>query len=98
MSIVVRYKPVGMTKAQYDEVVRRFQEQAGDAEIDGFEYHVCFGDDGNLLVSEIFASREAWEAYTEQLYPIIDAVGIDRGGEPDVLEIHNIISAADAPA
>ena len=98
MSIVVRYKPVGMTTAQYDETVRRFQEQVGDAGLDGFELHVCFGSDGDLRVSEIWDSREHWQAYTEKLYPILDAVGINRPDEPDVYEVHNMIRSEGAPA
>ena len=98
MSVVVRYKPVGMSTAQYDETVRRFQEEVGDPGLDGFELHVCFGSDGDLRVSEIWASREQWQAYTEKLYPILDAVGIERGGEPDVFEVHNLMRREDAAA
>jgi hypothetical protein len=52
MSIVVRYAPVpSSTIEQYDEVMRRLQE-SGEMPADGFEYHVAFLSDGELLVSD----------------------------------------------
>jgi hypothetical protein len=53
------------------------------------DYHVCFGTDGNLRVSEIWDSQEKWEAFREQLLPILADVGIQPGAE--VLEVHNIV-------
>jgi len=53
---------------------------------------VCFlADDGNVRVSEIWASREQFDAFGQRLMPILSEVGIDPG-QPDILEIHNIIS------
>ena len=40
---------------------------------DGREFHVCFGTDGGLRVSEIWDSVEQLQAYGEILMP--DAVG-----------------------
>ena len=55
MSILVRYHPQNLTAEQYDAVVRR--EQASPTyPPDGREYHVCFGTDGDLNVSEIWVS------------------------------------------
>jgi hypothetical protein len=89
MSIVVRFSPSSLTVEQYEEAVRRV-EQAGPFPPDGMDYHVCFGADGNLRVSEIWDSREQWEAFGERLMPILADVGI-RPGEPEVHEIHNIV-------
>ena len=57
MSIVVRFPPAALTAEQYDETV---QKARGGRRLppDGLEYHVCFGSDGNLRVSEIWDSRE----------------------------------------
>jgi hypothetical protein len=54
------------------------------------EYHVCFLVDGNLRVSGIWDSREQLDAFPQRLMPILGDVGIDPG-EPEILEIHNII-------
>ena len=89
MSIVVRFAPASLTAQQYDESVRRLEE-AGDFPPEGLDYHVCFGEDGNLLVSEIWDSREQFEAFGERLMPVLADVGIEPG-EPTVFEAHNIV-------
>ena len=52
MSILIRFAPASLTAQQYDESVRKLEE-AGDWPADGLDYHVCFGTDGSLRVSEI---------------------------------------------
>lgn len=78
-----------MTALQYDESVRRIEE-VGDRPADGLEFHVCFGTDSNLRVSEIWESREQLEAFGERLMPVLSEVGIEPG-EPEVVEIHSIV-------
>jgi hypothetical protein len=89
MSILLRFEPASVTTEQYDEAVRRL-EDAGEIPADGLDYHVCFMADGNLRVSEIWDSREKFDAFREKLMPVLSDVGIDPG-EPKELEIHNII-------
>ncbi|HEY8778261.1 MAG TPA: hypothetical protein VIL93_00590 [Solirubrobacterales bacterium] len=89
MSILIRFTPESVTTQQYDETVRRLEE-AGEIPADGLDYHVCFTADGNVRVSEIWDSREQFEAFGEKLRPVLADVGIDPG-EPEQLEIHNII-------
>ena len=90
MSVLVRFAPAGATTTeQYDETIRRLQA-AGDFPPDGMEYHVCFLSNGNVRVSEIWASQEQLDAFGQRLMPVLAEVGIDPG-EPEILEIHNII-------
>ena len=89
MSILARFTPTSLTTQQYDESVRRLQEE-GDWPPDGLDYHVCFGQDGDLRVSEIWDSQEQFEAFGERLMPVLSEVGITPG-EPEMLEIHNIV-------
>ncbi len=89
MSIVVRFAPQSATIEQYDESVRRLEAQ-GDYPPDGLEYHVCFLADGNVRVSEIWDSREQFQAWGERLMPVITEMGIDPG-EPEVFEVHNVV-------
>ena len=89
MSILVRFAPQSLPTERYDETIRKLEE-TGDLPPDGQEYHVCFGTDGNLAVSEIWDSREQFEAFGERLMPVLAEVGIDPG-EPQIIEIHNII-------
>jgi hypothetical protein len=89
MSILVRFTPQSVGTELYDDTIRRLEE-AGDFPPDGLEYHVCFGTEGNLAVSEIWDSREQFEAFGERLMPILSDVGIDPG-EPQVIDVHNTI-------
>jgi hypothetical protein len=90
MSILVRFEPASVTTTeQYDETIRRL-EQGGDFPPDGLEYHVCFHADGLLRVSEVWASREQFDAFGQRLMPLLGEMGIDPG-EPKILEVHNTI-------
>ena len=87
MSIVVRFQPSGMTRQQYDSV-RNALTDSGDWPTDGCQLHVLFGDEGDLRVSEVWESREKFEAFGEKLGPRIEEAGIQMSGEPEVFEAH----------
>ncbi|MFL5901472.1 MAG: hypothetical protein ACJ75S_09790 [Solirubrobacterales bacterium] len=89
MSVLIRFAPASLTAAQYDESVRKLEE-AGVFPPEGLDYHVCFGTDGNLRVSEIWDSQEQLDAFGEKLMPILAEVGIEPG-TPEVMEIHSIV-------
>ncbi len=91
MSIVVRFNPASLTTEKYDDAIRRHEEAGIELPPDGMDYHVCFGSDGNLRVSEIWDSREQFEAYGERLMPLLADAGIEMSGEPEILEVHNTI-------
>ena len=89
--MLVRFTPKSnVTMDQYDETVRRL-EKSGDWLPEGLEYHVAFRSNGELRVSEIWDSREQLDAFGERLMPVLKDVGIELSGEPEVLEIHNIV-------
>jgi hypothetical protein len=88
MSVLIRFAPASLTAEQYDESVKRLQE--GEWPPDGLDYHVCFGSDPNLKVSEIWDSQEKLDAFGERLMPILADIGIEPG-EPEILEVHNIV-------
>jgi hypothetical protein len=89
MSILIRFAPASLTAEQYDESVRRLQSN-GPWPPDGLDYHVCFGSEGKLRVSEIWDSREQLDAFGERLMPVLSEVGIEPG-EPELMDIHNIV-------
>ena len=91
MSIVVRFTPTSLTAAKYDDTIGRIEEAEVAFPPDGLEYHLCFGSEGNLRVSEIWDSREQFEAFGERLMPILADAGIEFSGPPEILEVHNII-------
>ena len=91
MSTVVRFNPTNVTREKYDEVVGRL-EQAGEwPNPQGLEFHVLFGSEGDLRVSEIWDSRESLEAYGEKVFPIMNEVGIEMASQPEIFEVHNLV-------
>ncbi len=89
MSVLVRFAPASLTQEQYDESVRRIEAE-GPFPPEGMDIHVLFGSEPNLRVSEIWDSREQWEAFGERLMPVLADVGI-QPGEPEILEVRNIV-------
>ena len=90
MSIVVRFSPTALTSEKYHESIRRL-ETAGVWPPDGLDSHVCFGSDGNLLVSEIWDSREQFDAFGERLMPLLGDVGIGFDRDPEIFEVQDEI-------
>ena len=88
MSIVVRFHPSNLTAEKYDESHPKVVEAGFPA--DGLDYHVCFGSPDNLTVSEIWDSREQFEAWGETLMPVLTEAGIEFSAEPEVFEVHNL--------
>ena len=84
-----RFRAAGLRFLEAGESVRKL-EQAGDWPADGLDYHVCFGSEGKLRVSEIWDSREQLDAFGERLMLVLANVGIEPG-EPELVEIHNIV-------
>jgi hypothetical protein len=92
MAIAVYFHPKGMTLEQFNHVHRLLQESdAGDppARI----HHSCIGDDGDLMVYDIWESTEAFQAFGEVLMPLIAKAGIDIG-EPAVMPVHRLEQVA----
>lgn len=89
MSVLIRFAPASLTAKQYDESVRRLKE-AGVFPPDGLDYHVCFGTDGSLKVSEIWDTQEQLDAFGKHLMPILVDVGIEPG-VPEIIEIRNVV-------
>ena len=90
MSIVVRFSPINLTAEKYDATTQALEDAGIAFPPDGCDYHVCFGAPGNLRVSEIWDSREQFEAFGEQLMPVLANAGIEFSGEPEIYEVHNI--------
>jgi hypothetical protein len=89
MSILIRFPPSNMTKAQY-ESVRAELEGAGDWPAEGCQLHVCFGPDDDMRVSEVWESAEQAQAFGEKLRPRIEQAGIQMSSEPEMFEVHTV--------
>ena len=93
MSIVVCFKPTSLTAAAYDESTRQLEEAGVERRPEGLDYHVCFGGDGNLQVSEIWDSREHFVAFGERLrrMPVLTELGIEFSAPPEIFDVRTIV-------
>jgi hypothetical protein len=89
MAFVFRFTPKGFTAAKYDEVIRRLKEAGAGVPV-GRLYHISFGDNENLHISDIWDSTENFEKFGPIVFPIMQELGVDPG-EPQIIEVHNII-------
>jgi hypothetical protein len=90
MSIVVRHQPTNLTAELYDATTSKLEEAGIDFPPEGCEMHVCFGSGGELRVSEIWDSREQFDAFAERLFPALKDAGVEFAGDPEVYEVHNL--------
>jgi hypothetical protein len=91
MSILVRFTgALGMTAEKYDATMPAI-EASGVFPPDGLEFHVAFNSGGSFRVSEIWDSREQFEAFGQRLMPILSEGGIELAGPPEIVEVHNMI-------
>ena len=91
MSVLVRFNPTNVTKENYGESLRRLKEAPGGFPAERMELHVAFGPEDNMRVSEIWDSREQLQAFGDRLMPILTEIGIEFSGEPEIIEVQNII-------
>jgi hypothetical protein len=89
MSTLVRFTPKSVTTEQYDQVMRKLDDN-GDWLPDGLDYHVAFRSNGDVRVSEIWDSKEKFDEFSQRLMPVLKDAGIELSGPPELLEVHNI--------
>ena len=92
MAIAVYFHPKGMTLKDFEESHRRLDE-AGAGNPSGRILHSCFGDDGDLMVYDIWESPEQFETFGEILMPILAEIGIDLR-EPAIMPLHRLDQVA----
>ena len=88
MSIVVRFTPAGLTTEKYDRA-RRMLEEQGAFPPEGLDYHVCFGPDGDLRVSEIWDSEEQFRSFLGRLESALNEAGVEFS-DPEVYEVREL--------
>jgi hypothetical protein len=89
MALIVHFAPKGMDHEKYAEVLRRL-EAAGSGAPPGRLHHACYGDSSALRVTDVFDTKQNFEAFGGVLMPILVALGIDPG-KPEIVDVHNII-------
>lgn len=78
-----------MTLAKFEEIHRRLEE-AGHANDPHRLHHSCFGEDGELMVYDVWDSAESFDAFGAVLMPILPEVGVDPG-ELSVMPLHKLL-------
>lgn len=89
MAVCVYFSPESLTQQQYDESLSQLRA-AGPFPPAGMQHHSCFGEDGHLMVFEVWESAEQMEAFVATLMPILGGIGIDPG-QPMVMPVVNLI-------
>ena len=91
MSILVRFTGApSLTAEKYDATMPRI-EASGQFPPDGLDYQVAFSSGGSFRVSEIWDSKEQFEAFGQRLMPILTESGVELAGPPEIVEIHALI-------
>jgi hypothetical protein len=90
MALGYYFAPQAMSKAQYDECIKQLAA-AGAGAPAGRLYHVCFEEESNLRVFDVWDSQESFDNFGQTLMPILAGLGIDPG-TPAVCPVHNIIA------
>jgi hypothetical protein len=91
MATLIRYSPSGLTREQYDKVNEILQSTGNPDPPNELKLHVLFGEDGDLRVSEIWDSEAAWrETFQNAIGPALEQAGVSMGGEPEILEVHEL--------
>ena len=85
--IAVYVKPESLTLEQYNKA-RKGLEASG-ANIDGRKHHSCFGEDGQLMVFEIWDSQENYDAFGKFLMPVLQDLGIVPSTQ-DIMQVANL--------
>jgi len=88
LAIAAYFHPKNMTLEQFSEIHRRLEKTGGEPNSHRL-HHSCFGEDGDLMVYDIWDSPESFQAFGEVLMPILAEVGVDPG-EPAVVPIHKL--------
>ena len=91
MAIAAYFHPKGMTLEQFEEIHSRL-DATGEDHASGRLHHSCLGEDGDLMVYDIWESPESFAAFGQLLQPILADVGVDTG-EPAVMPVHKLIQA-----
>jgi hypothetical protein len=87
VAIAAYFHPKGMTLETYYEIHRRLEAAGvGLRDESGRVHHSCIGEDGDLMVYDIWASQDAFEEFGGKLMPILAELGVEVD-PPDVMPV-----------
>ena len=95
MPVVVVFE--GVSQEQYEESVRKFtggrerMESPADWPVPGLLAHIVGQGEKAFRVIDVWESQEALDAFTAELMPILEELGVQGG--PEVYPAHTYVSA-----
>jgi hypothetical protein len=87
--IAIYISPEAMTLQQHEEGRRRLRKAGVDES--AMKLHSCFGEDGHLMVFDIWESQEAWDAFQAQLVPILQEMDIKLSTPPMIMPVVDLV-------
>lgn len=78
-----------MTAEQHAEGRRRLKEAGAPEE--AMKLHSVFGEEGKLMVFDIWESQEAFDEFLGYLVPILDDLGIKLAAPPDIMPVVDLV-------
>ena len=96
MAVVLVHQGAGLTRENYEEVVRRLSgksrlESPSDWPVEGLLVHAAGESDNSFRVVDVWESEEAVQRFGEQLIPLLREVGVEA--EPEIYPAHTFVSA-----
>jgi hypothetical protein len=96
MPIVAVFQSPTLTKAKYEESVRRLTNGGAlrtpaDWPVPGLLVHAAGQGPNGFRVVDVWQSQEAFQKFGEKLMPILTALGVE--GAPEVYPSHTLVTA-----
>ena len=96
MAVMLVQQGQGLTRENYEEVVRRMtgkarMESPADWPVEGLLVHATGEAEGGFRVVDVWESEEAVQRFGETLMPILREVGVEA--EPEIYPAHTFVSA-----
>ncbi len=97
MAVVLVHQGPGLTRENYEEVVRRVSdgksrmESPDDWPVEGLLVHAAGEGEGGFRVVDVWESEEAAQRFGEKLTPILREVGVST--DVELYPAHTFVSA-----
>jgi hypothetical protein len=88
--VAIYFHPEKLNAEQYGAVVNQLAKD-GPWPPAGLVHHSCFGEEGGLMVYEVWETQDALEAFGQRLMPVLQEHKIDPG-QPHVMPVVNVVS------
>lgn len=97
MAIIITFDFPGATQAQYEQVTDKLTGGRGlvgkrsDWPVPGCISHACGPSPTGWFVTDVWESKEAFQAFGETLRPLMQEVGMPEA-EPTIYEAFNVVT------